>query len=58
MVLPLRWRLYRELYGKRGPSIVPRRGNCGARRLQVEEAKQEVRKDAVEQLLPLFLFPG
>lgn len=58
VVLLLRWRLYRELYGRRGPSIVPRRGNYGARRLQVEEAEREVRKDAVEQLLPLFLLPG
>lgn len=58
MVLPLRWRLYRELYGRQGPSIVPRRGNYGARRLQVEKAEREVRQDAVLQLLPLFLLPG
>lgn len=58
VVLPLRWRLYRELYGRQGPSIVPRSGNYGARRLQVEEAEREVRQDAVPQLLPLFLLPG
>lgn len=31
VVLPLRWRLYRELYGRQEPSIVPRSGNYGAR---------------------------
>lgn len=39
VVLSLRWRLARKPCGRQWASLVPRRTNYGARRVQVEEAE-------------------